>query len=456
LDTFVVNGGRTLSGEVLVGGSKNASLPILAATVLAEGPSSIGNVPRLADIDTLSRIMRNIGVDVSRGADGRIACEVTDEEPVTAPYDLVRRMRASICVLGPLVAKRGRARVSLPGGCVIGARPIDLHLKGLRALGAKVQVERGYVIAEAEGLRGARVYLGGSQGPSVLGTATTMTAATLAEGETVIEHAACEPEIEDLAGFLTACGASIEGAGTHRIRVRGVERLAGARYDVMPDRIEAGTFLMAAAITGGEVLCRGARAEHLDAVLDGLAEAGVKVVQEPAGRASEACGPAPEGLRVLPTRDGRPRRTDLTALPYPGFPTDLQAQMTALLSVADGASVVTDRVFPDRFIHAQELNRLGASITRRGDLASIQGVRRLRGATVTASDLRASAALVLAALAAEGETVIRRIYHLDRGYERFEEKLRSLGADIRRVPESEVPVSSRHTRRARGSVARAA
>lgn len=451
-----MNGGKTLSGEVIAGGSKNASLPILAATVLAEGPSSIGNVPGLADIDTLSRILRNIGVNVARGPDGRIVCEVMDEEPVTAPYDLVRRMRASICVLGPLVAKRGRARVSLPGGCVIGARPIDLHLKGLRALGAEVRVERGYVIAEAGRLKGARVYLGGSQGPSVLGTATTMTAATLAEGETVIEHAACEPEIEDLAGFLTACGASIEGAGTHRIRIRGVERLSGARYDVMPDRIEAGTFLMAGAITGGEVLCRGAKPEHLDAVLDRLAEAGVEVVEEPAGRTFEACGPAPEGLRVVPTKAGRPRRADLTALPYPGFPTDLQAQMTALLSVAEGASVVTDRVFPDRFIHAQELNRLGASITRRGDMISVHGVRRLRGATVTASDLRASAALVLAALAAEGETVIRRIYHLDRGYERFEEKLRALGADIRRVPESEIPISSRHTRRTRSSTARAA
>ncbi len=418
MDRFVIKGGSALSGEVLIGGAKNASLPILAATVLAEGPSSIGNVPRLQDVGALCRILGQIGVSVSRDSVGRLTCEVIDEDCVTAPYDLVRRMRASICVLGPLLAKRGQARVSLPGGGVIGPRPIDLHLKGLRALGARIRIEHGYVVGEADRLRGARVYLGGPSGPTVLGTATVMMAATLAEGETVIEHAACEPEIENLAGFLAAMGASIEGAGTHRIRIRGVEKLRGARYEVMPDRIEAGTFLMAGAITGGDVFCRGARADRLDAVLDRLADANVNVTEEPGGLRVKSCG--------------RPRRTDLTALPYPGFPTDLQAQMTALLSVAEGTSVLTERVFPDRFIHTAELGRMGARIAREGDSVSIQGVRRLEGAEVMASDLRASAALVIAALAAEGETVIRRIYHLDRGYERFEQKLRSLGADIRR------------------------
>jgi UDP-N-acetylglucosamine 1-carboxyvinyltransferase len=327
-------------------------------------------------------------------------------------------MRASICVLGPLVAKRGRAKVSLPGGCVIGPRPIDLHLRGLEAMGAKITVEHGYVIAEADRLTGARLYLGGPNGPTVLGTQTVMMAATLADGETVIEHAACEPEIEDLADFLVKMGASIEGAGTHRIRIRGVRKLTGVRYDIVPDRIEAATFLMAGAITGGEVLCRGARADHLDAVLDRLADAGVTVVEEP------------DGLRVRP--GGRPKRTDVTTLPYPGFPTDVQAQMTALLCLAEGESMVTDRVFPDRFIHTAELNRMGAKIARDGGSITVHGVERLEGAEVMASDLRASAALVLAALAAQGETVIHRIYHLDRGYEKLEWKLQRLGADIRR------------------------
>jgi UDP-N-acetylglucosamine 1-carboxyvinyltransferase len=421
VDKFVIKGGRTLSGEVRLGGSKNASLPVLAATILAEGESSVGNVPFLKDVETLVRILGELGVAAERDAAGRIACEVRDESAVTAPYDLVRTMRASICTLGPLVARRGRAKVSLPGGCVIGPRPIDLHIKGLKALGARIRVEHGYVVAEADRLRGARIYLGGPNGPTVLGTATVMMAATLADGETVIEHAACEPEVADLAAFLARMGACIDGAGTHQIRIRGVGELRGARHDVIPDRIEAGTFLMAGAITGSEILCRGARADHLDAVIDGLAEAGVAVSREP------------DGLRVRPA--GRPSRTDLTTLPYPGFPTDLQAQMTSVLSVADGKSVVSERVFPDRFIHAAELGRMGARITREGDSVTVEGVETLEGAEVMASDLRASAALVLAGLAARGETTIRRIYHLDRGYERLEEKLLSLGADIRREAE---------------------
>ena len=418
MDRFVIQGGAALSGEVDVGGSKNASLPALAACLLADGESSIGNVPYLKDVETLCRILSRLGMKTRRDSDGRIVCRVEDEEPVTAPYDLVKTMRASICVLGPLVAKRGRARVSLPGGCVIGPRPIDLHMRGLEALGAKMHVEHGYVVAEAERLVGKRIYMGGPNGPTVLGTATAMMAATLADGETVIEHAACEPEVEDLAALLVKMGASIEGAGTHRVRIRGVRKLTGVRHDVIPDRIEAATFLMAGAATGGEVLARGARRDHLDAVLDRLAEAGVDVVEEP------------EGLRVRAT--GRPGRVDVTTLPYPGFPTDLQAQMTALLALGEGESVVTDKVFPDRFIHIAELNRMGAKIAREGPSAMIHGVSELGGAEVTASDLRASAALVIAGLAAKGETTIHRIYHLDRGYEKLEWKLQRLGADIRR------------------------
>jgi UDP-N-acetylglucosamine 1-carboxyvinyltransferase len=421
MDRFVIEGGRALQGEVDVAGSKNASLPALAACILAEGESSIGNVPFLKDVETLCRILAGLGLRTRRDSEGRIICRVEDEDEVTAPYDLVKTMRASICVLGPLVAKRGLAKVSLPGGCVIGPRPIDIHLRGLEALGARVRVEKGYVIAEAERLVGRRLYLGGPNGPTVLGTGTVMMAATLADGETVIEHAACEPEVEDLARLLVSMGASIEGAGTHRVRIRGVRRLSGVRFDVVPDRIEAATFLMAGAITGGDVLARGARAEHLDAVLDRLAEAGVDVVE------------VPEGLRVRP--GAVLRRADVTALPYPGFPTDLQAQMTALLSVAEGESVVTDRVFPDRFIHAAELNRMGARITREGGSVTVRGVASLEGAEVQASDLRASAALVLAGLAARGETAVHRIYHLDRGYEKLEWKLQRLGADIRRESE---------------------
>lgn len=418
MDRFVIQGGTRLAGEVQIAGAKNASLPALAACLLAEGESSIGNVPFLKDVETLCRILGCLGMKTRRDSDGRISCRVEDEEPVTAPYELVKTMRASICVLGPLVAKRGRAKVSLPGGCVIGPRPIDLHLKGLAALGAKLRVEHGYVIAEAERLVGTRIYLGGPNGPSVLGTQTVMMAATLADGETVIEHAACEPEVADLASLLVKMGASIEGAGTHRVRIRGVRKLSGVRHDVIPDRIEAGTFLIAGAITGGEVFCRGARLDHLDALIDRLAECGVQVREEP------------EGLRVLATK--RPSRADVTTLPYPGFPTDLQAQITALLCLAEGDSVVTERVFPDRFIHVAELNRMGARIAREGASVTIHGVDHLEGAEVMASDLRASAALVLAGLAARGETTIHRIYHLDRGYEKLEWKLQRLGADIRR------------------------
>lgn len=423
MDKLIITGGTRLQGEVQIGGAKNASLPILAACLLSEDESSIGNVPFLKDIESLLLILEELGMASRCDSAGRIVCGVKDEQGI-ASYDLVKTMRASICVLGPLVAKRGRAKVALPGGCFIGRRPIDLHLKGLQALGAEIRIEGGYVIAEAKKLTGTRIYLGGPNGSTVLGTQTVMTAATLADGETVIEHAACEPEIEDLANFLVKMGASIDGAGTHRIRIRGVRHLTGARYDVIPDRIEAATFLMAGAITDGDVLCRGARADHLDAVLDRLAAAGITVVEEP------------NGLRVCSS--GRPKCTDVVALPYPGFPTDLQAQMTALLCLAGGNSRVADGVFPARFAHAVELSQMGANIAHCGDdSVELRGVDHFEGADVVSSDLRASAALVLAALAAKGETTVHKIHHLDRGYEKLELKLQRLGADIRREEDTE-------------------
>ncbi len=421
MQTIAIEGGRPLKGEVQVSGSKNAALPLMAACLLAEGPSRISNAPNLTDIGTLCNVLGELGMSVEREAGGDLVLNVVDENKSTAEYDLVRTMRASVCVLGPLLAKRGYARVSMPGGCVIGARPIDLHLRGLEALGAEITVEHGYITAKAERLRGARIYMGGTFGSSVLGTANVMMAAALAEGRTVIEHAACEPEIEELARFLISMGASIEGAGTHRLLIRGVRRLDGAIQRVMPDRIEAGTFLAAAAATKGDVLVRGARAEHLDAVLDRFAAAGVELVQEG------------EGIRVKP---GELRGIEATTLPYPGYPTDMQAQLMAMLSVAAGTSTITEKIYPERFMHAAELQRLGAHLSVQGATAVIEGVERLSGATVMASDLRASAALVIAGLVAEGLTVIRRVYHIDRGYEDLATKLNALGATIRREEEN--------------------
>lgn len=429
MEMFVIRGGRPLAGSVRVGGAKNAALPIMAASLLADGPVILHNVPDLVDVVTLGRVLESLGMSVRRRIDGSMALDTRDPAACAADYELVRRMRASICVLGPLLARRGRACVSLPGGCNIGDRPIDLHLKGLRALGADIRIERGYVIARADRLRGAEIYLGGTFGSTVTGTCNVMCAAALAEGTTRIESAACEPEVVDLGNFLNALGAGVRGHGTPFITIEGVDRLDGAKHDVIPDRIEAATLMIAAAVTRGDVTLENVRLDHLAAVVEKLRDIGVTIE------------PTPSGVRVT-SRDAR-TSADVVSLPYPGIPTDLQAQLMALLAVTPGISVVTDRVFPDRFMHAAELVRLGARIRREGPTAVIHGVERLTGASVMASDLRASAALVLASLAAEGESVIRRIYHLDRGYERLDRKLNRLGAEIHRLQDTpaNVPAS---------------
>ncbi len=426
MEKLLIEGGRPLSGTVEVSGSKNAALPILAAAVLAgKGKCVLRNVPLLKDVDTMGQILRDLGVSCERRADGAIETEVADESKSIARYELVSTMRASFCVLGPLLAKRGYAKVSLPGGCVFGLRPVDLHVKGLKALGAEIELEHGYVVARAPKgrLHGGRVYLGGPFGSSVTGTANVMMAAVLAEGKTIIEGAACEPEIEDLAAFLNHMGATITGIGTPRLVVTGVPELRGTSYNVISDRIEAGTFALAGAITGGTVRLRGAALDHLSAVNDRLEEVGVHV---------EGDG---DDLVVSPngSAGGRFKAVDVTTLPYPGFPTDLQAQLMAVLAIADGISVITEKIYPDRFMHLAELNRMGANIRKEGPTAIITGVPHLTGADVMASDLRASAALVLAGLIARGQTEIHRVYHIDRGYERIEEKLQKLGAAIRRV-----------------------
>jgi UDP-N-acetylglucosamine 1-carboxyvinyltransferase len=413
---IIVEGGVSLRGTVTVSGAKNAALPIMAATLLSDGPSVLKRVPDLRDIETMAEILRGLGVVTERMSDGTVHCEVRDPETVLAPYDLVSTMRGSICVLGPLLARRKRAKVSLPGGCVLGVRPIDLHLKGLRALGARIEIEHGYLVAEAEELRGAEIYLGGQFGSTVLGTANVLMAATLARGTTVIDYAACEPEIQDLGNFLVKMGAKIEGIGTPRLVVEGVTSLKGAEHSVIADRIEAGTFMVAAAVTRGDVLVDQCRGDHLTAVIDKLNDVGVRVERKNGT------------LRVNAT--GRLKATELTTHTYPGLPTDLQAQFMALLSVADGMSIVSEKIYPDRFMHAAELNRMGADIRKDGANAIVQGVSNLSGAEVMASDLRASAALVLAGLVARGKTEVHRVYHIDRGYERIERKLQDLGARI--------------------------
>ncbi|MFO0982400.1 MAG: UDP-N-acetylglucosamine 1-carboxyvinyltransferase [Planctomycetota bacterium] len=419
MDRIRVEGGHSLRGKVTVSGSKNAVLPILVCSLLTDEPVTIRRVPNLRDVVTLGRILDRLGVkvDFDRAA-GVMSARVVNEDLVTAPWDLVSTMRASICVLGPLLAKRGRARVSMPGGCVFGVRPIDLHLKGLAALGAQIEVRGGYVEAECTQLRGAEVYLGSTFGSTVLGTANVMMAATLAAGETLIENAAMEPEVQDLGRVLIAMGAKIDGLGTHQIRVQGVKRLGGFDHAVIGDRIEAGTFLVAGAITGGDVEVGGVEATQLLALLERLAAAGVKITRENGTIRAQA---------------GALKAIDVTTLPHPGFPTDLQAQVMALLTVADGISVITEKVFPDRFIHVAELNRMGARIRKEGPMAIVSGVRELSGAPVMASDLRASAALLLAGVVARGETEVHRVYHIDRGYERIDRKLSALGAKVRRV-----------------------
>ena len=419
MEMFVVQGGRPLNGRVRVNGAKNAALPIMAAALAGDGTTRLYDVPDLVDVRTLCSVLNSLGVETVRQPDGCLQVTPRGVTSFVAEYELVRRMRAGFCVLGPLLAARGRACVSLPGGCNIGDRPIDLHLKGLRALGAEIRIERGYVIAQASRLRGSRLYLGGPFGSTVTGTCNVMMAAALAEGTTIIESAACEPEVVDLGHFLNKMGAKLSGLGTPFMTIEGVDRLVGTEHHVIPDRIEAATLIIAAAITASVIELENVVPGHLTALIEKLGEIGVEVTGTGAG------------LRVAASNRLRP--ADCTALPYPGIPTDVQAQLMALLTQAGGIGIVTDKVFPDRFMHASELVRLGARIHREGPTAVISGPTRLSGACVMACDLRASAALVLAALAAAGETVIRRIYHLDRGYERLDDKLNQLGASIRRV-----------------------
>jgi UDP-N-acetylglucosamine 1-carboxyvinyltransferase len=417
MDKLQIHGGAPLEGDVRISGAKNAALPILAGTLLAEGVVSVGNVPHLHDVTTMIELLGRMGVSVT--IDDRMRVEVdasTIREPV-APYELVRTMRASIVVLGPLLARFGRADVSLPGGCAIGARPVNIHVAGLQAMGADIQIENGYIRARADRLVGTRLVL---ETVTVTGTENLLMAATLAEGETIIENAAREPEVVDLADFLIAMGAQIRGAGTDKIVIQGVERLRGTSYDVLPDRIETGTYLVAGAITGGRVRVKGTRPDHLDAVLLKLREAGATIE-------------VGDSWIDLDMRGRRPHAVDIRTAPYPAFPTDMQAQFAALNTVADGVSAVTETIFENRFMHMLEMRRLGAEIRIEGNTAIIRGVPKLTAAPVMATDLRASASLVLAALVAQGVTDIHRIYHIDRGYECIEEKLEQLGAQIKRT-----------------------
>ncbi len=421
MDRLVIEGGTRLRGEIELSGSKNAALPIMAAALLSTDETVLCGVPDLADVRHLMTLMRELGAEVERDDEGAMHIKVVDEGKCLADYESVRRMRASICVLGPLLAKRGEAKVSMPGGCAIGDRPINLHLRGMEALGAKLELEGGYVVADCGRLEGTEIFLGGPFGSTVLGTANVMTAACLAKGQTVIEAAACEPEIIDLGDFLNSMGGKISGHGTPRITIEGVEEMHGTKHEVIPDRIEAGTFMVAAAITNGELIIKNCRTEHLMAVIDRLKGIGVEIEKlEGAVRVSSA-------RRLNPT--------DVTTQPYPGFPTDLQAQLIALLCLADGNSIITEKIFPDRFMHVPELNRMAANLRKEGPTVIVSGVKRLIAAPVMASDLRASAALVLAGMAAEGTTIVNRVYHIDRGYERIEEKLNAVGAKIRREAE---------------------
>jgi UDP-N-acetylglucosamine 1-carboxyvinyltransferase len=420
MDKILIRGGVPLSGTIPIAGAKNAALPLMAASLLTEETLSLANLPELADIATMTNLLEQHGVTLTPSGNGAGELDLSARHvsSTTAPYDLVRKMRASFLVLGPLVARCGEARVSLPGGCGIGARPVDLHIKGLQRLGAKVELRQGYIEARApKGLRGAEIAF---PSVSVGATENVLMAASLAEGESVLINAAREPEITDLATCLTAMGAKIDGIGSDRLTVRGVARLHGARHTVIPDRIETGTYVMAAAATGGEVELAGARLEHIEAVARALETAGVSLTE------------TAEGVRVS-RRNGRIDGIDVMSEPYPGFPTDLQAQIMALMTTAEGAAMITETIFENRFMHVPELMRMGANINVHGASALVRGVPHLKGAPVMATDLRASVSLVIAGLVAEGETVINRVYHLDRGYERLEEKLAACGARIERL-----------------------
>jgi UDP-N-acetylglucosamine 1-carboxyvinyltransferase len=419
LDKLQIRGGVPLDGEVRISGAKNATLPILAGALLADGPVTIGNVPHLQDVTTMIELLGRMGASVTVDERMRIEVDPRTTRETFAPYELVKTMRAAILVLGPLVARYGSADVSLPGGCAIGARPVNIHVAGLQAMGAEVHIENGYIKARAGRLKGARIVL---ETVTVTGTENLMMAAALAEGRTMLENAAREPEIVDLALFLNAMGAKVSGHGTDTIVIDGVESLHGASYDVLPDRIEAGTYLVAGAITGGRVRARGACAGHLDAVLAKLEEAGATVIRG-------------ENFVEVDMRGRRPKSVDIRTAPHPGFPTDMQAQFAALNTVAEGVGTIVETIFENRFMHMLEMRRMGAEIRLEGNTAIIKGVPRLTAAPVMATDLRASASLVLAGLVADGTTEIERIYHIDRGYECIEEKLQGLGAQIRRVVE---------------------
>lgn len=421
MQLFEIVGGTRLKGKVDISGAKNAALPIMAASILVDGESVLHNVPDLADVQQMQTLLARLGVKSERDASGAMHLRVEDEMNAHAEYELVSKMRASVCVMGPLLAKRRRAQVSMPGGCAIGDRPIDLHILGLQSFGADFELLNGDVLLRAKKLKGGDVFLGGPFGSSVTATANVMMAATLAEGRTLIASAACEPEVVDLANYLNACGARITGQGTPEINVEGVESLHGAEHRIIPDRIEAGTFMMAAAITNGDLELQGARMEHMRALVDRLRRVGVVIER------------GEKGLAVSSSRRLEP--VVITTQPYPGFPTDLQAQAMALLCLADGNSVITEKIYPDRFLHVGELNRMGAQLRKEGPTVIIEGVKRLVGAPVMASDLRASAALILAGLVAKGTTHVHRAYHIDRGYEAIEKKLSAVGANIRRVNE---------------------
>jgi UDP-N-acetylglucosamine 1-carboxyvinyltransferase len=416
VDKLQITGGVPLAGEVRISGAKNAALPLMCAALLTSEPLQLDNLPHLRDVTTLLSLLRQMGVEVALDEKMGVTLQAPHLDAPFAPYEMVKTMRASILVLGPLVARCGRAKVSLPGGCAIGQRPVDLHIKGLQAMGARIEVDHGYIEASVDRLRGARIVM---DLVTVTGTENLMMAAALADGVTVLENAAREPEVVDLANCLNAMGAKVSGAGTDIVTIEGVERLHGARHRIMPDRIETGTFLVAAAATGGEVRLRDTDARYLDAVVEKLREAGATIDVEP------------NAIRVR--GNGRPRAVNLRTAPYPAFPTDMQAQFMALDTIAEGTGVITETIFENRFMHALELGRLGAEIETTGNTAVVRGVPRLQGATVMATDLRASASLVIAGLVAEGDTLIERIYHLDRGYESIEEKLAALGARVRRV-----------------------
>lgn len=447
MDRFDIRGGIRLAGRLSIKGSKNAALPMMAVPLLTSQPVVLRDVPNLADIRNMQRLLGELGCTVGyeEAADiespgGVLRVQATDETQSHARYDIVRTMRASICTLGPMLARRGFARVSLPGGCAIGERPVDLHLRGLAALGADIQLDGGDIqariprVGSRRGrLKGARIFLGGPFGSTVLGTANVMSAATLAEGTTIIECAACEPEIVDLAKMLIAMGARIEGAGSPRIVIHGVSELAGVDHAVIPDRIEAGTYMCAAAITGGDLTLDNCPVDSLMALMDRLEHMGVSMQFDP-----NCADPMRASCRVYMKQNGaRLQPVDVATQPHPGFATDLQAQLMAVTCVADGNSVITERIFTERFLHVAELSRMGAQLYRQGPTVVVSGVPRLKGAPVMASDLRASACLVLAGLAAEGTTQINRVYHLDRGYERMDERLQALGADVTRVDEKE-------------------